>query len=347
MPAEYLILSSTDGLARDLIDALTRQSNPAAAAMARTHSVLEIDGAQAASILQSNREALVQGDMVKKGKSRTEAEAGIDLFISLMGFLDQAKLSMGTRQQPDADPPGDETEPVKALDNASYSLSRKAAAMMMQAKTPADPKWAWATYEPDAGRPWNLRLAAHLYRRAAFGADWTQLRQAISEGPQRTVDRLLRPQVDVDAFSRAYDEQESIAAGSIGGLRAWWLRRMIETPHPLLEKMVLFWHSHFATSAAGLKDPRLMQQHVRLLRIMLWARLQTCSGQSPVTRPRSPGSAPMRAARPCLMRVSSDRSWRPSRWGWGASPMRISGKRPELARAGSCSEGNSATSRGA
>ncbi len=97
MPAQYLILSSTDGLARDLIDALTRQSNPATAAMAQTHSVLEIDGAQAASILQSNREALVQGDMVKKGKSRTEAEAGIDLFISLMGFLDQAKLSMGTR----------------------------------------------------------------------------------------------------------------------------------------------------------------------------------------------------------------------------------------------------------
>jgi len=41
---------------------------------------------------------------------------------------------------------------------------------------------------------------------------------------------------------------------------------MIQTPHPLLEKMTLFWHSHFATNAAEVKNARLMQQHVRLLR---------------------------------------------------------------------------------
>ena len=41
---------------------------------------------------------------------------------------------------------------------------------------------------------------------------------------------------------------------------------MIQTPHPLLEKMTLFWHSHFATNAAEVKNARLMQQHIRLLR---------------------------------------------------------------------------------
>lgn len=129
-----------------------------------------------------------------------------------------------------------------------------------------DPGWAWAAYEPDARRPWSPALAAHLYRRAAFGADWKQLQQALADGPQRTIDRLLEPPADVAAFNRTYDGHEDIAGGSVDGLRAWWLRRMMETPQPLLEKMTLFWHSHFATNAAALKNPRLMREHVHLLR---------------------------------------------------------------------------------
>ena len=31
-------------------------------------------------------------------------------------------------------------------------------------------------------------------------------------------------------------------------IKAWWTREMIETPTPLAERMVLFWHNHFATS---------------------------------------------------------------------------------------------------
>ena len=70
----------------------------------------------------------------------------------------------------------------------------------------------------------------------------------------------------MEAFNAAYDRHEGIADGSVSGLRAWWLRRMMETPHPLLEKMTLFWHSHFAMNGELVNDPRLMQDHVRLLR---------------------------------------------------------------------------------
>ena len=128
-----------------------------------------------------------------------------------------------------------------------------------------DPGWAWAQYEPDAERPWNLTRAGHLYRRAAFGASWDQLTQSLSDGPQRTIDKLLRPQADMKAFNLACDGYET-SAGSVDDLRAWWLRRMILTPHPFLEKMTLFWHSHFAASGAEVKSARLMQQHVALLR---------------------------------------------------------------------------------
>ncbi|MBL7188153.1 MAG: DUF1800 domain-containing protein [Phycisphaerae bacterium] len=137
--------------------------------------------------------------------------------------------------------------------------------MVGQTEKPPDPRWAWAAYEPDADRPWNLAQAGHLYRRAAFGANWEQLQQALSDGPQRTIDKLLRPQAETAQFNRTYDEYEA-ATGSVDQLRAWWLRRMIQTPHPLQEKMTLFWHSHFATNAAAVKNARLMQQHVGLLR---------------------------------------------------------------------------------
>jgi len=137
--------------------------------------------------------------------------------------------------------------------------------MAVQIEKVSDSGWAWAEYEPDAKRPWNLAQAGHLYRRAAFGASWDQLQQALSDGPQQSIDKLLRPQADTADLNRVFDEYET-STNSVDTLGAWWLRRMIQTPHSLLEKMTLFWHSHFATNAAKVKNARLMQQHIRLLR---------------------------------------------------------------------------------
>jgi uncharacterized protein (DUF1800 family) len=49
-------------------------------------------------------------------------------------------------------------------------------------------------------------------------------------------------------------------------LRAWWVARMLSTPHPLQEKMTLFWHNHFATSNAKVQSPRFMLGQYALLR---------------------------------------------------------------------------------
>jgi len=115
-----------------------------------------------------------------------------------------------------------------------------------------------------------MRRAGHLYRRAGFGAAWNELQRALADGPQRTIDRLLHPGHQAEAFNRAHDEYElsaiDPAAASSDTLRQWWLRRMLETPHPLLEKMTLFWHQHFATAGARVHNARLMQRYLQLLR---------------------------------------------------------------------------------
>lgn len=139
---------------------------------------------------------------------------------------------------------------------------------MRQQPRTIDPQWAWQPYKPDDTRPWNLKWVGHLYRRAAFGASWAQLQQALREGPAQTIQRLLQGEPNQEAFHKQMDELAAAIAKSNNQLhlRAWWLARMIRTPHPLLEKMTLFWHNHFATSNAKVNNVAYMLQQNHTLR---------------------------------------------------------------------------------
>ena len=44
----------------------------------------------------------------------------------------------------------------------------------------------------------------------------------------------------------------------------WWANRMLATEHPLVEKMALFWHGHFATHEDKVRDYRKMEQQIEL-----------------------------------------------------------------------------------
>ncbi|MHC4555886.1 MAG: hypothetical protein ACYTFW_01380 [Planctomycetota bacterium] len=98
MPDEYIILSSTDGLARDLIDTLSREVEHPVKPCAQIHSMAEIDADQLASILEANRETLVRGNMVKKGNTQEEAEASTDMLIALVKFVERIKLTIGMHE---------------------------------------------------------------------------------------------------------------------------------------------------------------------------------------------------------------------------------------------------------
>ena len=134
----------------------------------------------------------------------------------------------------------------------------------------AGPDYAWAPYEPGAGRPWNLALAAHLLRRGGFGASWNQLQQAVADGPRKTADRLFQAPADLAAFdSRMNELGAGVLVSEAGGSdesAQLWLHRMQHTPYPLLEKLTLFWHNYFAIAGAQVSKAALMEKHLRLLR---------------------------------------------------------------------------------
>ena len=44
----------------------------------------------------------------------------------------------------------------------------------------------------------------------------------------------------------------------------WWANRMLQTTHPVEEKMALFWHGHFATHENKVRDYRKMMQQIDL-----------------------------------------------------------------------------------
>jgi uncharacterized protein (DUF1800 family) len=112
------------------------------------------------------------------------------------------------------------------------------------------------------------RQAAHLMRRAGFGASAADIARLAGQGVDGAVNALLHP-VTPDLAFEDYPAPDVLYADrryqARIGTEAWWLDRMLRTQHPLVEKMTLFWHGHFATSIVKVPAP-LMARQIDLLR---------------------------------------------------------------------------------
>ena len=124
----------------------------------------------------------------------------------------------------------------------------------------------WAPYRPTADVPWNLARAWTLRRRAGFAATWRELERDVADGPGPAVDRVLSGECRSEGVPADFDRLADLigdgAAGSSDArrLQAWWLYRAMFTPHPLLERMTLMWHDHFATSQLKVDDVAAMRR---------------------------------------------------------------------------------------
>jgi uncharacterized protein (DUF1800 family) len=124
---------------------------------------------------------------------------------------------------------------------------------------------AASALQPYAGR-FGPRHAAHLLRRAGFGGSEADVAHLTTLGMAGAVDALLHPRtndVDFPAYPEPavlYDPKKARQATQL-----WWLDRMLRTNRPLVEKMTLFWHGHFAT-ALGKVPPQHMAGQINLFR---------------------------------------------------------------------------------
>ncbi|MEZ6137316.1 MAG: DUF1800 domain-containing protein [Pirellulaceae bacterium] len=131
-----------------------------------------------------------------------------------------------------------------------------------------DPQWAWEPWEPTAVESWDTARIAALYRRAAFCASPKDIQAAQTREPQEVVDGLFAEHPQHAQFEEESSQITSAvrASGDIQQLSTWWLHRMLLHPQPLVEKLTLFWHGHFATGAEKVQDVELMLQQNQLLR---------------------------------------------------------------------------------
>jgi hypothetical protein len=112
----------------------------------------------------------------------------------------------------------------------------------------------------DEERPMTEReRIAHLLRRAGLGASEAELDYYERLGYRGAVDALL----SYDKVPEDYSGLLAQIRGDAPQLRmphvkAWWVARLLSTRRPLQERMVLFWHNHFATSASKVNRAELM-----------------------------------------------------------------------------------------
>ncbi len=131
------------------------------------------------------------------------------------------------------------------------------------------------------GSRWNEQTAAHLLNRAAFGGTPEEveairrkglsvaLRDLLDVGAEasnvpppdwahprniRNLRMSARTSSEPGQKKEKMRELRMMEGEEILDLRRWWLERMMQGPAPLLEKMTLFWHGHFATSIQKVKD---------------------------------------------------------------------------------------------
>ncbi|HEU6449744.1 MAG TPA: DUF1800 domain-containing protein [Verrucomicrobiae bacterium] len=166
--------------------------------------------------------------------------------------------------------------------------------------------------KPLSKERWNFEMAAHLLNRAGFGGPPWEIQKLADLGPDDAVSSLLdyekipdttadpgwaKPDPDwqrkirdvnqhgtQEEKKKMQQEERQLQQKRMLELRGWWLQRMAKGPRPFQEKMVLFWHGHFATSVEKVRDAYYMWRQNELFRRLAtgnWQELLLQAGQDP------------------------------------------------------------------
>jgi uncharacterized protein (DUF1800 family) len=160
---------------------------------------------------------------------------------------------------------------------------------------------------------WNYEMAAHLLNRAGFGGPPAEIQKLADLTQDQAISSLLdyenisdatldpdwaHPNPDEvkqlrESLKNAATPEEKRQIQQTANrltqtrfleLRGWWLQRMARGTRPFQEKMVLFWHGHFATSSEKVRNPYFMWRQNELFRRLAtsnWELLLNEAGKDP------------------------------------------------------------------
>ena len=167
-----------------------------------------------------------------------------------------------------------------------------------------------ALAHPQDAIEWNARAAEHLLNRAAFGGTTAEVEQAVADGLEATVDRLIArasgpgeglasragrlrgefalPQAMTsgpdfeprdatlalipDFFS---DRGVYNKVADVRGYSSAWIDSMYSGTDPLRDRMTIFWHGHFVSSYREVQSSRDMLHQLEFLRAHALSDLET------------------------------------------------------------------------
>jgi len=134
---------------------------------------------------------------------------------------------------------------------------------------------------------WTKDEVKHLLKRTMFGAAKSDVDHFAAKSMRSSVKELLNtgepdplPPVNNYNDDKYTDEeiqpgQTWVTAAKVTGMnsgrrrnsyKAWWIGLMLNQQRSIREKMVLFWHNHFATETNSVDNPTMCYKHNVLLR---------------------------------------------------------------------------------
>lgn len=154
----------------------------------------------------------------------------------------------------------------------------------------------FAGLTPYAG-PWTINEVTHLLKRTMFGARKADVDHFLAMSPAAAVDELLNtittPSPPVRDYGLLEDDgvfyddlgvaigqtwvndpniasfaeiRGQINSRRLDSLKKWWAGLIINQQRSIQEKMVLFWHHHFAVMESEISNAQFLYRHHNLLR---------------------------------------------------------------------------------
>lgn len=108
---------------------------------------------------------------------------------------------------------------------------------------------------------------AHLLRRFGLGASEAEMDFYVPLGWKGTIDHMLAPEKVTERFDAKTSEFENgRGVVNMRVAQGIWHLRLIMTNRPLVEKMTIFWHNHFAVASSKVDSSYAMLNYIDVMR---------------------------------------------------------------------------------